>query len=150
MLITTSDCCVDIQGVSNHQVTDIPIVTCGALVNTQRGNVIVIMNQYARVRNGKTIHSCVQLEAHKHEVDDKSNTAGARQRIITPDGYAIPLRIREGLVYMDMRPYTDREFQSLPHVILTSDLPWDPSSLSLSNADGSHCRSEVSMTCGRD
>ena len=56
-IIATTDRHVDIQGVSNHQVTDIPIVTCGAVVSTQRGNVILIMNQYAHVRNGKTIHS---------------------------------------------------------------------------------------------
>ncbi len=134
-IISTSDRRVNIQGVSNHQVTDIPIVTCGALVNTQRGNVIAIMNQYARVRNGKTIHSCVQLEAHKHDVDDKSIAAGGRQRIVTPEGYAIPLRVHEGLVYMDMRPYTDREFESYPHVILTSDLPWDPSAFDNDNND---------------
>ena len=71
-IIATTDRSVDVQGVSNHQVTDIPIVTCGAVVNTHRGDAILIMNQYARVRNGKTIHSCVQLEAHKHNVDDKS------------------------------------------------------------------------------
>ncbi len=134
-IIATTDRRVDIQGVSNHQVTDIPIVTCGALVNTQRGDIIAIMNQYARVRNGKTIHSCVQLEAHKHEVDDKSIVAGGKQRIVTPDGYAIPLHVREGLVYMDMQPYTDHQFDTLPHVILTSDVPWDPTIFDKNNDD---------------
>jgi hypothetical protein len=37
-----------------------------------------------------------------------------------------PLSIRDGLPYLGMRPYTDAEFDSLPHVILTSDVDWDP------------------------
>ena len=132
-IIATTDRSVDVQGVSNHQVTDIPIVTCGAVVNTHRGDAILIMNQYARVRNGKTIHSCVQLEAHKHIVDDKSIAVGGKQRIITPDGYAIPLHVRDGLVYMDMQPYTNEQFDTLPHIIMTSDLPWDPTVFDGSN-----------------
>ena len=91
------------------------------------------MNQYARVCNGKTIHSCVQLEAYKHSVDDKSIAVGGKQRIITPDGYAIPLHVRDGLVYMDMQPYTNEQFDTLPHIIMTSDLPWDPTVFDGSN-----------------
>jgi hypothetical protein len=30
-----------------------------------------------------------------------------------------------GLPYLKMRPYTDAEFDSLPHVILSSDVPWN-------------------------
>ena len=40
---------VDIQGIDNHQLPDIPIVTAGGVVNTQRGEVILVMNQYASV-----------------------------------------------------------------------------------------------------
>jgi hypothetical protein len=42
------------------------------------------------------------------------------------DGYVFPLSIRDGLPYLGMRPYTDVEYESLPHVILTSDVDWDP------------------------
>jgi hypothetical protein len=51
---------VDVQGIDNHHLVDIPIVTAGAVVNTQCGPVIVIMNQYAGTLKGKTIHG--QLE----------------------------------------------------------------------------------------
>jgi hypothetical protein len=30
---------------------------------------------------------------------------------------------------MSIRPYTDHEWDNLPHVILTSELEWDPSVL---------------------
>jgi hypothetical protein len=105
---------------TNHRLTDIPIVTAGTVVKTQRGEVILIMNQYAHMGQGKIIHSSAQLEVHGMDVNDKSlKAAGGRQRIITPEGYAIPLNIRSGLPYAMMRPYTNKEWDKLPHVELT-------------------------------
>ena len=52
-----------------------------------------------------------------------------QQQIHHPDGYVIPLSIRNGLPYVDMHPPTDLEMESYPHVIFTSDVTWDPSSL---------------------
>jgi hypothetical protein len=40
-----------------------------------------------------------------------------------------PLSILDGLLYLGMRPYTDVEHESLPYVILTSDVDWDSSLL---------------------
>jgi hypothetical protein len=63
---------VDVQGIDNHQIVDIPIVTAGAIVKTQRGEVIIILHQYAYTGKGKMIHSSGQLEWYKQEVDDRS------------------------------------------------------------------------------
>jgi hypothetical protein len=63
---------VDVQGIDNHQIVDIPIVTAGAVVNTQRGEVIIIMHQYAWTKKGKSIHSSGQMEWYKQDVDNKS------------------------------------------------------------------------------
>eukprot|EP00536_Pseudo-nitzschia_multiseries_P019294 jgi/Psemu1/59899/gm1.59899_g len=51
------------------------------------------------------------------------------KRITTSDGYALPLSIRHGLPYLAMRKYTTVKFDTLPHVIMTSDKHWDPSVL---------------------
>jgi len=126
---------VDIQGIDNHRINDIPIVTAGGVVNTQKGEVIAIMHQYAYVGKGKTIHSCGQLEAHKQVVHDKSIKVGGKQRIETLDGYFIPLNIRHGLPYMTIRPYTDLEWETLPQVIMTADVDWDPSILDCEQED---------------
>jgi hypothetical protein len=48
---------------------------------------------------------------------------------IHTDGYVFPLDIVSGLPYLKMRPFTDSEWHTLPHVILTSDADWDPSVL---------------------
>jgi hypothetical protein len=63
---------VDVQGIDNHQIVDIPIATVGAVVKTQRGDVIAIMHQYAYTGKGKTIHSSGQLEWFKQDVNDRS------------------------------------------------------------------------------
>jgi hypothetical protein len=67
---------VDIQGIDNHRINEIPIVTAGGVINTQKGPVIAIMHQYAYTGKGKSIHSCAQLEAHKQTVHDKSMKGG--------------------------------------------------------------------------
>jgi hypothetical protein len=120
---------VDVQGIDNHQIVDIPIVTAGAVVKTQRGEVVLILHQYAYTGKGKTIHSSGQLEWYKQQVDDRSIKVGGKQQIKTLDGYIIPLDIKSGLPYVKMRPYTDQEWEMLPHVVLTGDGDWNPSVL---------------------
>jgi hypothetical protein len=46
-LIDKSLCSVHIQGIDDHMIKDVPIGTVGAVVNTQCGEVIAIMHQYA-------------------------------------------------------------------------------------------------------
>ena len=40
-----------------------------------------------------------------------------------------------GLIYMNIRPYADDEYDTLPYVILTSDDEWDPAILDYSIDD---------------
>jgi hypothetical protein len=120
---------VDIRGIDNHQVTDIDIGTVGGVVQSQKGPIIAVMHQYALLNKGHSIHSPCQFESYKVTVDDKSVRAGGTQRIQTPDGYTIPLSIKDGLARLDIRPYTDQEWDSLPHVFLTDEANWDPSVL---------------------
>ena len=96
-------------------------------MNTQHGPVIAIMHQYALLGKGASIHSPSQLECYKNDVNDKSlHVPGGLQRITTLDGYNIPLTIKDGLARLDIRPHSDHEFDSLPHVFLTSEMEWDP------------------------
>ena len=117
---------VNVQGVSDHQVTDLKIVTAGGVVQSQHGPVIAIFHQYAHL-GMKTIHSSIQLEEFGLQVDEKSSRVpGGLQRIKTPDGYVHPIRIKDGLPYVLLRPYTNMEWETLLHVIWTRDSDWDP------------------------
>ena len=130
VISTSAHRSVHVEGIDNHQVRDVPIVTAGGVINTTKGDVIGIFHQYAHINKGASIHSSVQLEAYKQDVNDRSRRVpGGLQRIVTVDGYEIPLAFRNGLPYLPIKPYTDREFETLPHVIMTSDQDWDPSVL---------------------
>ena len=121
---------VDVSGIDNHQLTNLPIVSVGGVVQSQRGPVIAIMHQYAYTGQGKTIHSSAQLEHFRNQVHDKSlKVEGGLQCIQTVDGYVHLLTFRQGLPYIPIRPYTDEEWERLPHVVWTSDADWDPSVL---------------------
>ena len=111
---------VDIQGINNHQLNNIPIVTSAGVTKSQRGDIIVILHQYAYMGKGTSIHSYLQIEYYKNHVDDRAIKVGGKQSIQTNDGYVIPLNLKSGLLRMSLRPYSDKEWNNLPHVILTS------------------------------
>jgi hypothetical protein len=121
---------VDIRGIDNHQCTNIDIGTVGGVIQTQKNPIIGIMHQYALLNKGSTIYSPCQFEWYKNDVNDKStHVPGGLQRIQTLDRYIIPLSINDGLAHLSIHPCTDHEWDNLPHVILTSELEWDPSVL---------------------
>jgi hypothetical protein len=81
------------------------------------------MHQYALLNKVHTIHSPCQFEWYKNDENDKSiNVPGGLQRIKTLAGYIIPLNIKDGRTCMPIRPYTDQEWDNLPHLILTSEI----------------------------
>ena len=121
---------VDIQGIDNHQMTNISIGTVAGVVTTSKKPVILIMHQYALVGRGHTIHSPAQWEWYGSDVNDKSNKViNGKQRILTGDNHLIPLIIDNGLARLCMRPPTDKEMETFPHVVVTADKDWDPSVL---------------------
>jgi hypothetical protein len=63
---------VHIQGIDNHMIKDVPIGTAGAVINTQCGEVIAIMHQYAYTGKGGTIHSSGQLKWCGNDVNNCS------------------------------------------------------------------------------
>ena len=128
--ISQTDRRVDVTGVDDHEINDLRIGTVGAVTKSNHGLVIGIFHQCAITPNaGKTIHSSGQMEWHKNQVHDESVRVGGFQCVITPDGHMITLDILGGLPHMALRPCTDHEWETLPHVIFASDARWDPSVL---------------------
>jgi hypothetical protein len=132
-----ADCCiiakcpdrfVNIEGIDHHQLPHVPIVTCGAYtVSRNHGPVIVVFHQFAGMQRGPTIILSAQLESFSNIVNDRSHRFDpSGQLITTNDGFKFPLHFRQGLPYLDMRPYTDQEWSTLPHVVMTSNVDWDP------------------------
>ena len=70
---------INIQGIDNHEVTGLDVVTAATLLNTSQGKVIGIFNEYAYLGKGSSIHSSGQLEWFKTNVDEKSIKVGGTQ-----------------------------------------------------------------------
>ena len=120
---------VDVYGIEGHAVKNLTLGTVAGLVHTHKGPVVCIMHQYIIHGKGSSIHSSPQLEHFGNQVDDRSRKVGGKQQIITSNGYVIPLQFRQGLAYINMSPPSDKDLDILPHVVLTSKVKWDPSSL---------------------
>jgi hypothetical protein len=118
----------DVSGLNNHSVSNLPIVTVAGVLSSAQGLIVGIFHQYAHLGKGKTIHSTLQLRSFGIDICDNPLKFGGKQRVQHPDGYNIPINIRNGLPYMDMYPPSDEELESLPHVIFTADECWDPTS----------------------
>jgi hypothetical protein len=119
----------DVSGIGSTVIKDLDIGTVAGLIETTSGPIIGIFHQYAYHGKGKTIHAPNQFRAFDIEVNEtplRSPCGHGKQQITTPEGYCIPLKIRQGLPYMKMCAPNELELESYPHVIFTSDMPWDP------------------------
>ena len=129
-VIHKTHCKINIQGIDNHEVTGLDVVSVATLLNTSQGKVIGIFNEYAYLEKGSSIHSSGQLEWFKTNVDEKSVKVGGIQLITTLDGYSVPLLIKDGLAYAtSFGRHTAQDMDTYPHVFFTSPDEWDPSVL---------------------
>ena len=119
---------INIQGIDNHEVTGLDVVTAATLLNTPQGKAIGIFNEYAYLWKGSSIHSSGQLEWFQTNVDETSVKVGGTQLITTLDGYSVPLLIKDGLACAtSLGRSTDQDMDTYPHVFITSPDEWDPS-----------------------
>jgi len=121
----------NVEGVTHDVLENLPIVQAAAKLDTlDDGAVIAIFSSYAlRSDGGRTIHCKSQMESFGLIVDDRAQSNGGKQCIVTTEGYVVPLHIRDGLPYLDMTAPTDDDLERYPHVFFTADTPWDPSVL---------------------
>ena len=95
-VLSYTDRSADITGIGDSHMEDVPIVTCAGVVQTTRGPIVLIMNQYAYYGKGSTAHSTGQLSHFGNTVDDKSAMIpGHQQRMVTVDQWVIPFQCRK-------------------------------------------------------
>jgi hypothetical protein len=94
---------IDLSGIVDHTVRNLELVQAGGVTQTPQGDIIIIINQTAWMPDGRTIISTGQLEHFKVRVDERSkHVTGKTPRIITLDGYEIPISTRRGLPYIKL------------------------------------------------
>ena len=83
-----------LNGIDDHAVRNLQIVQAGGVVRTNRGPVILIVNQGAHMPDGKTILSPGQFEHYGWTVNEKSpRVTGVQPTMTSVEGYVIPLEI---------------------------------------------------------
>lgn len=118
---------VDLNGIDDHTVGNLQMVTAATKVKTSNGWVILILHQAAYMPDGRTILSTGQMEDFGVLVNDKpKRVTNLIPFLQLNNGYRVPITIRKGLPYVDFHKYTDDDWDSLPHIELTSPHPYDP------------------------
>ena len=102
VLSTSSRKCT-VTGIDNHEIPELDLVQCTALVQTNHGMVNLIMNEYAFYGRGHSIHSSGKIEWYTNTVDVKSVQVRGQQRIVAIDGYSMPLVCKGGLMYLQLQ-----------------------------------------------
>ena len=120
---------VDVTGIDNHELNSLPMVNATAKTITDEGPVILVLRNCAYHGLNRTLHAAGQIEWYQNKVCDTSMKVGGRQVIKTVDGCHIPINVIRGLPCMQMEPNAAKEFDTLPHVILTQGGEWDPAVL---------------------
>ena len=121
-ILSTSSRKCTVTDIDNHEKPGLDLVQCAALVQTNHGMVNLIINEYAYYGRGHSIPSSGQIEWYTNTVDDKSVQVGGQQRIVTIDGYSIPLVCKGGLMDLQLQGIpTDQDLQNYASVHLTSN-----------------------------
>ena len=130
-VIAKSEKTINLSGIDDHTVRNLSLITAGGVVRTQMGDIIIVLHQAADMtRDSKTILSAGQLKNFGCHVRDKSpRITKETPCVITMEGYVIPIAIKKGLPYIRMRPFTDKDWNTLPHITITSPKDWNPTSL---------------------
>jgi hypothetical protein len=127
LVLEGSERYVDVFGLAGHKVSQLQIVTAQSLITTHKGDAIATFHQMALLGKGKSILSCLQMEAYGADINDRSRLLPGGKQCILIDGYQIPLDFKNGLPYLRCRKPTEEDLGLLPHIIMTSDKDWDPS-----------------------
>jgi hypothetical protein len=81
-VIETADqakCYVNITGIGDHIIAKRCLVSAGAVMQSNLGLMIILVNQYALMEDGTMIHSSSQMEWNQVSVDDQSKHVGGHQ-----------------------------------------------------------------------
>ena len=125
--------------------------TFGTLAEDVHGRrVILIFNEYLGHPSESivTLHPPIQIRESGHIVDDRLIRHGGRQEMVIGE-HTFRLESDRGHIMLNTRLYTPREWNELPHEIVTRDMPWNPSGYS-DNRGNRDIMPRERMTIGHD
>ena len=118
-------------------------MTAGGVFKSNKGDIIIVLHHAAHVPAGKTILSSPIAENYGNMINNRSRKVYEEgQNIEMLDGYTISLNFINGLPYMSIQPFTNREWNTSDHIVLTSDTEWNPCVL---DGGGDHDKLEATL-----
>ena len=110
-----------LTGIGDHTVRDLDLVCAGGVSRSNRGDIILVFNWGAHFPDGRSIACPGQMEHFGWAVNDKSYPVTKVVPTLTSlEGYVFPLESRDGLLFLQTRPFTDDEWDTLPRIQMTS------------------------------
>jgi hypothetical protein len=97
LVLEGSERFVDVSGLDGNKVNQLRIQTAQALIQTHKGDEIATFHQMALLGKGHSIISCIQMENHGADINDRSSLLPGGKQCIMMDGYQTPLDIISSL-----------------------------------------------------
>ena len=99
--------------------------------NTHGQYIMLVFHQYAgredmRSSNMQTLHSTLQLRHNRNLTLDDTPIAQGGQQVVMIGEHSFNLHFDNGRVIWPGRPFTDEEWISLPRVVVTDPIRWNP------------------------
>ena len=121
---------VDLSGIDDHTLRNLRMVIAAGVARTNKGDVLIIGSHMAYMPDGRTILSPGQMEDYGCVINDKSKkVSGRHPDLETPSGHKVPIAIKKGLPYIQLRYPSDTELETLPRIKITSPQKWNPAVL---------------------
>ena len=134
LLVETGDTC-DVHPFSDHfdAIKNIQIATCVTLITTSNGYSFILVGHEMLFFGADMERSLLNPNQLRHNgvVVQDDYTRYDEPLGITIGDVFIPFEMQGTTIYFDSRTPTDNEIETLPHLVLTRDEPWNPSEVEL-------------------
>jgi hypothetical protein len=128
---------VDVRGLlAGHKVNQLHNVTAQALITTYKGITIATFHEMALLGKNRSILSCIQMASHGPNIKEKPHLFPGGKQHILMNSYQLPMDINNGLGYLVCCPNLPLELETLPHIIMTADVDWNPSTFNKYSDNG--------------
>jgi hypothetical protein len=114
----------NVSGLVGHKVNPLRIVTAQELITILKGNPIATLIKW--LYSGKGRVSCRVSTFNGADINENSHFLPVGEQRILMDDYQCPLDIYNGMAYLCCRPPTPHELETLLHMIMSTDLDWNP------------------------
>ncbi|MGH3053660.1 MAG: zinc finger CCHC domain-containing protein, partial [Gaiellaceae bacterium] len=123
---------IDIVGFAEDlERKNLPIVNAVTKTYSPEGKALLLqVNEAAYLGTGDSLLSKIQVGSYGIQVDDDPYF-GSGYIISNDNGIDLPLTIESGLIFLPIERPTEDDLEKLSVFTLTSDLPWDPTNLSI-------------------